>query len=129
MSLSGTTLSPVVLGVVPGGPVCPSRICASYLVHSCSMRSTYAASLYGWILCSARVRAWAGCLYGVQCRGAGLLGGVVVGSGVGSFPSAGLSPWPVLCDRVYSLSSHSGVHSTWASPADAVVGRHVAVRA
>ena len=73
---SGTMRSHVVRGVVFGGPVCPSRISVSYLVQSCSMRSTYAASVYGWILCSARVRAWASCLYRVQCRAAGLVGGL-----------------------------------------------------
>ena len=59
----------VVRDVVSGGPVCPSRTSVSYLVQSCSMRSTYAASVYGWMLCSARVRAWASCWYrecGVQ---------------------------------------------------------------
>ena len=129
MSPSGTTSSHVVRDVVSGGPVCPSRISVSYLVQSCSMRSTYAASVHGWTLCSARVRAWASCLYRVQCRGAGLGGGVAAGSGVGSFFSVALCPCRVACTRVYSSSSRSGVHSRWASPVDAAVGRHVAVRA
>ena len=109
--------------------MCPSKTSVSYLVQSCSMRSTYAASVYGWILCSARVRAWASCWYRVQCRGAGLAGGVAAGSGVGSFFSVALCPCRVACTRVYLSSSRSGVHSRWASPLDAVVGRHVAVRA
>ena len=75
MSPSGTTLSHVVGVVVSGGPVCPSRTSVSYLVQSRNMRLTYAASVYGWILGSARVRASASCLYRVQCRGAGLGGG------------------------------------------------------
>ena len=69
------------------------------------MRSTYAASVYGWILCSARVLAWAICLYRVQNRGAGLGGGTAVGFGVGSFLSAALFRWRVACTRVYSSSS------------------------
>ena len=127
MSQSGTPLSHVVRGVVFGGPVCPSRTSVSYLVQSCSMRSTYAVSMYGWILCSPRVRAWASYLYRVQCRGAGLGSGVEVGSGVGSFLSAPLFPWRVACTRLYSSSSRSGVHSRWASPVGALVARHVAV--
>ena len=62
MSPSGTRSSHVARGVVPGGPVCPSRISVSYFVQSCSMRSTYVTSVYGWMLCSARVRAWASCV-------------------------------------------------------------------
>ena len=81
MSPSSTTSSHVVRHVAPGGPVCPSRTSVSCLVQSCSMRSTYAASVYGWILCSARVRAWASSWYRVQCRGAGLGGGVAAGPG------------------------------------------------
>ena len=129
MSRSGTTLSHVVRDVVSGGPVCPSSTSVSYLVQSCSMRSTYAASVYGWILCSARVRAWASCWYRPQCRGAGLGGGVAAGSGVGSFFSVPLCPCWVSCTRVYSSSSRSGVLSRSASPVDEVVGRHVAVHA
>ena len=64
---TGTTSSHVVRDLAPGGPVCSSRTSVSYLVQSCSMRSTYAASVYGWILCSARVRAWASCWYRVEC--------------------------------------------------------------
>ena len=40
MSLSGTMSSHVVRDVAPGGPVCPSGTSVSYLVQSCSMRST-----------------------------------------------------------------------------------------
>ena len=129
MSPSGTTLSHVVRHVVSGGPVCPSRTSVLYLVQSCSMRSTYAASVYGWILCSSRVRAWASCLYRVQCRGASFGGGVAAGSGVGFFLSVALCPCRVACTRVYSSSSCSGVHSRWASPVDGLVGWHVPVRA
>ena len=129
MSLSGTTSSHVVLDVVSGGPVRLSRTSVSYLVQSCSMRSRYAASVYGWILCSARVRAWASCLYSVQCRGAGLGGGVAAGSGVHFFFSVALCRCRVACTRVYSSSSRSAVYSRCASPVDALVGRHVAVRA
>ena len=129
MSPSGTTLSHVVRDVVSGGPLCPSRSSVSYLVQSCSMRSTYTASVYGWILCSARVRAWASCWYSVQCRGVGLGWGVAAGSGMGSFFSVALCPCRVACTKVYSSSSRPGVHSRWASPVDALVGRHVAVRA
>ena len=103
-------------------PVCPSRTSFLYLVQSCSMRSTYEASVYGWILCSARVRAWASCWYRVQRQGAGLGGGVAAGSGVGSFFSAALCPCRVAFTRVYSSSSRSGVHSRWASPVDAGLG-------
>ena len=110
MFLSGTTSSHVVLDVVSGWPMCPSRNSVSSLVQSYSMRSTYRAFVYGWILRSARVRAWASCLYRVQFRGAGLGGGVAVGSGVGSYLSVALSPWRVVCTRVYSSSSRSGVH-------------------
>ena len=126
MSPCGTTSSHVVRDVASGGPVCPSRTSVSYLVRSCSMRSMYAASVYGWILCSARVRAWASCWNRVQCRGAGLGGGVAAGSGVGSFFSVALWPCRVACTRVDLSSSRSGVHSRGASPVDTVVGRHVA---
>ena len=129
MSPSGTTSSHVVRDVAPDGPLCTSRTSISSLVQSCSMRSTYAVSVYGWILCSARLRAWASCCYRVQCRGAGLGGGVAAGSGVGSFFSGSLCPCWVACTRVYSSSCRPGVHSRWASPVDAMVGRHVAVRA
>ena len=127
MSPSGTMSSHVVRDVAPGGPVCPSRTSVLYLVQSCSMRSTYATSVYGQILCSARVRAWASCPYRVQCRGVGLGWGVAAGSGVGSFSS--LCPCRVACTRVYSSSSRPGFHSRWASPVAAMLGRHVAVRA
>ena len=129
MSPSGTTSSHVVRDVASGGPVWPSRTSVLYLVQSCSMRSTYPASVYGWILCSTRVRAWASCWYRVQRREAGLGCRVPAGSGVGSFFSVALCPCRVACTRVYSSSSRSGVHSRWLSPVDAVVGRHVAVRA
>ena len=69
MSPSGTTSSYVVRDVAPCGPLCPSRTSVSYLVQSCSMHSTYAVPVYGWILCSARVRAWASRWYRVQRRG------------------------------------------------------------
>ena len=124
MSLSGTRSSHVVRDVVSGGPVCLSRTSVSYLVQSCSMNSTYAAFVYSWILCSARVRALASCLYR-----AGLAGGVAAGWVVGSFFSVALCPCRVACTRVYSSSSWSGVHSRWTSPPDALLGRHVAVRA
>ena len=118
---------PCCTGVVSGGPVCPSRTSVSYLVQSCNIRSTYAASVYGWILCSARVRVWASCLYRVQCRGAGLGGGIAAGSGVGFLFSIALLPCRVACTGVCSSSLRSGVHSRSASPVDALVGRHVAV--
>ena len=60
--------------------------------------------MYGRILCSARVRAWASCFYRVECRAAGLGGGVAAGLGVGSFFSVALFPWRVACTRVYSSS-------------------------
>ena len=127
MSPSGTMSSQVVRDVAPGGPVSPSRTSVSYLVQYCSMHSTYAASMYGRILCSARVRAWTSCRYRVQCWGVGLVGGVAAGSSVGSFSS--LCPSRVACTRVYSSSSRPGLHSRWASPVAAMLGRHVAVRA
>ena len=92
---------PCCAGGGPRGPLCPSRTSVSYLVQSCSMRSTYAVSVYGLLLCSARVRAWASRWYRVQCRGAGLGGGVAAGSGVGSFFSVSLCPCRVACTRVY----------------------------
>ena len=129
MSPSGTTSSHVVRDVVSGGPVCPCRTSVSYLVQSYSMRSRYAASVYGWILCSARVRAWASCLDRVQCRGGGLDEGVAAGSGVGSFFLVAPYPCRGACTRVYSSSSRSGVHFRLASPVDVLVGHQVAVRA
>ena len=54
-------------GVVAGGPFCPSTTSVSYLCQSCNICTTYVTSVYGWMLCSARVRAWARNLYTVHC--------------------------------------------------------------
>ena len=71
MSPSCTRLSQVARVVVSGGPVRSSKISVSYFVQSCSMDSTYITPVYGWMLCSARVRAWASSLYSVHRSVAG----------------------------------------------------------
>ena len=127
MSPSGTRSSHIVGGMVAGGPVCPSSTSVSYFGQSCNIRSTYVMSVYSWMLCSARVRAWARSFYSVHCWGVGLGGWVSVCSGSSAFIRTFL--WPTVCAAVYSSSPHPGVQSEWTSPKDAVVGLQVAVRA
>ena len=76
-----------------------------------------------------------GCGHGpVVCTGSSLGELVSVGGSLLVGVSAPSSRLPCSrggwhCTRVHSSSSGSGVHSRWASPVDALVGRHVAVRA
>ena len=130
MSPSGTTSSHAVRGVVSGGRVCaftgPLFRTSSSLV-AC-VPCTQLPCTVGYCA-RPGVRAWASCLYRVQCWWPGLGGGVAAGSGVGCSFSIVLCPCRVACTRVYSSSSRSGVNSRWASPVDALVVWHVAVRA
>ena len=95
--------------VVAGGPVCPSSTPVSYFGQSCNIRSTYVTSVCGWMLCSARVRAWAKSLYSVPCGDVSLEDWVSVCSG--SSASVGTFPWRTVCATVYSSSPPPGVQS------------------
>ena len=106
MSPSGARSSHVVRGVASGGPVCPPSSFVSYCGQSCSIRPTYVASVYGSMLRSARVQAWARSLYNAHCWYAGLGSWVTISSE--SFAYLAAFPWRTVCTTVYFWFSPPG---------------------
>ena len=115
----------VARAVASGAPVYPSRSAVLYFVKSSSMRSAYVTSVYRCMLCSAKVRAWASCLYSIHRWGARLGGYAVACSG--SSAALAAATWCMLCTEVHLQFFYVGVESRWTSPVAAVAGMHVAV--